>query len=70
MTATAAPVKGKAGRRNFGADLTAGITVALVSIPDAMATAILAGVNPLNGLYALMVGTPIAALLASCGVDA
>jgi hypothetical protein len=45
--------------------LFAGITTALVTIPDAMASAILAGVNPLNGLYALMVGTPIAALLAS-----
>lgn len=55
----------KAGRRNIGGDLTAGITTALVTIPDAMASAILAGVNPLNGLYALMVGTPVAALLAS-----
>jgi MFS superfamily sulfate permease-like transporter len=43
MTASEAPVK--AGRRNLGADLTAGITVALVTIPDAMATAILAGVQ-------------------------
>src|SRR5512139_2458803 len=64
MTTTAAPLKAKAGR-SLGADLTAGITVALVTIPDAMATAILAGVSPINGLYSLMVGMPIAALLAS-----
>ena len=63
MTISEAPVK--TGRRKIGGDLTAGITTALVTIPDAMASAILAGVNPLNGLYALMVGTPIAALLAS-----
>ena len=64
MTTTAAPIKAKAGR-SLGADLTAGITVALVTIPDAMATAILAGVSPINGLYSLMVGMPISALLAS-----
>ncbi len=63
MTTTTAPVK--ASQRGPGGDLTAGITTALVTIPDAMASAILAGVNPLNGLYALMVGTPVAALLAS-----
>ena len=64
MTTTATPLKAKAGR-NLGADLTAGITVALVTIPDAMATAILAGISPINGLYSLMVGMPISALLAS-----
>jgi SulP family sulfate permease len=63
MTAAEAPVK--AGRSNVVSDLIAGITTALVTIPDGMASAILAGVNPLNGLYALMVGTPVAALLAS-----
>ena len=65
MTTTATPIKAKAGRGSLGADLTAGITVALVTIPDAMATAILAGLSPINGLYSLMVGMPIAALLAS-----
>jgi SulP family sulfate permease len=64
MTTTATPLKAKAGR-SLGADLTAGITVALVTIPDAMATAILAGVSPINGLYSLMVGMPISALLSS-----
>jgi SulP family sulfate permease len=63
MTTTEAPVK--AGRSGLVANLTAGFTTALVTIPDAMATAILAGVSPINGLYSLMVGMPIAALLAS-----
>jgi len=62
MTTTAAPVKAKSGR-SLGADLTAGITVALVTIPDAMATAILAGVSPINGLYSLMVGMILAGML-------
>lgn len=48
--------------RNLIPDLTAGTTTALVTIPDGLASAILAGVNPVHGLYGLMVGTPIAAL--------
>ena len=47
------------------ADLAAGLTTALVAIPDGIASAILAGLNPIHGLYALMIGTPIAAMLAS-----
>lgn len=47
------------------ADLSAGLTTALVAIPDGIASAILAGLNPIHGLYALMIGTPIAAALAS-----
>ena len=51
--------------KNLTSDLTAGTTTALVTIPDGLASAILAGVNPVNGLYALMVGTPIAAITLS-----
>ncbi len=51
--------------KNIVADLTAGLTTALVTIPDGMASAILAGVNPIHGLYALMTGTPVAAFLTS-----
>ena len=47
------------------ADLTAAVTTALVTIPDGLASAVLAGLNPVYGLYALMVGTPLAALLMS-----
>lgn len=46
-------------------DITAGITTAVANIPDGMASAVLAGVNPVFGLYALIAGTPIAALLTS-----
>lgn len=43
-------------------DLIAGLTASIPSMPDAMASGILAGVGPINGLYSLMIGTPIAAL--------
>ncbi|MDP2030435.1 MAG: SulP family inorganic anion transporter [Thiobacillus sp.] len=51
--------------KTLKADLSAGLTTALVAIPDGIASAILAGLNPIHGLYALMIGTPIAAILAS-----
>ena len=43
-------------------DLLAGLTAAIPSIPDAMASGVLAGVSPLFGLCGLVIGTPIAAL--------
>ncbi len=52
-------------RETLRADITAGIASAFVTIPDGLASAILAGVNPMQGLYALMVGTPIAAFALS-----
>ena len=52
-------------REKLSSDLTAGLTTALVTIPDGMASAILAGVSPVHGLYALMVGTPVASLTTS-----
>ena len=45
-------------------DLIAGLTTGLVQIPDAMASAILATVKPVNGLNTLVLGTPIGALFA------
>ena len=51
--------------KTLKADLSAGLTTALITIPDGIASAILAGLNPIHGLYALMIGTPIAAMLAS-----
>ena len=45
--------------------LVAGITNAVTNIPDAMASAVLAGLNPIQGLYAIMVGTPASALTTS-----
>lgn len=52
-------------RKNLSADIGASITMALVAVPDAIASAILAGVNPMYGFNALMVGTPIGSLFTS-----
>ena len=49
-------------RRTTGTDLLSGVTNAIANIPDGMANATLAGLNPVHGLYALVVGTPVAAL--------
>ncbi len=40
-------------------DATAGLTLGIESIPDAMASALLAAANPINGLYAVMLATPV-----------
>ncbi len=44
-------------------DASAGLIVALVTIPDALASGVLAGVDPIYGLYGVMAGTLIAAIL-------
>jgi SulP family sulfate permease len=43
----------------------AGLTTGVANIPDAMASAVLAGINPVQGLYAVMVGTPLGAVFGS-----
>jgi SulP family sulfate permease len=50
-------------RENILADGIAGFTFAAVNVPQAMANAVLANVNPLAGLYTLIIATPLAALL-------
>ena len=50
-----------AGRR----DLVAGLTVAALAVPSGMAYAELAGLSPVNGLYALLLPSVAYALLAS-----
>jgi SulP family sulfate permease len=54
-------------RKTISKDITAGLTAAVAAIPDGMATASLAGVSPIYGLYNLMVGTPIASIFTSSG---
>jgi SulP family sulfate permease len=54
-----------ASRGNLVPDLIAGLTTGVANIPDAMASAILAGINPLQGLYAVMIGTPLGAFFGS-----
>ena len=46
-------------------DAVAGLTLSIPSIPDSMASGLLAGVNPVFGLYGLMIGTPVAAIFTS-----
>ena len=57
--------KDAASEKHWVPDLIAGFTTGIANIPDSMATAILAGTNPVYGLYALMIGTPVGAMVAS-----
>ncbi len=52
-------------RRNLVSDLMAGLTFAVVNVPQAMGHALLATVNPVLGIYTLMVAAPVAALSTS-----
>jgi SulP family sulfate permease len=52
-------------RETLGADFTAGLITGVASIPDSMASALLAGISPLTGLYTMIVATPIGALFTS-----
>jgi sulfate permease, SulP family len=49
-------------RSNFKSDLIAGLTFAIVNVPQAMGHAVLATVNPVLGIYTLMVALPVGAL--------
>jgi SulP family sulfate permease len=52
-------------RTTLVADLLAGLTFAAVNIPQGMANALLAGVNPVLGLYTLFIATPVGAIFTS-----
>jgi SulP family sulfate permease len=52
-------------RKNLASDLSAAVTMAIVAIPDAIASALLAGFNPIHGFNALMVGMPVGSLFTS-----
>src|SRR5262249_29626841 len=51
--------------RSLGADGLAGITVATVAVPQAMAYAFIAGIDPQYGLYTAIVMTTVGALFDS-----
>ena len=51
--------------KNLVPDAIAGFTNAVVNIPDSIAAAVLAGVNPTYAFNAIMVGTPIGAFFTS-----
>ena len=54
--------------RRWVRDVLAGVTVALVLIPQALAYAKLAGMPPERGLYAATIPLLVAAPLASSGI--
>lgn len=49
-------------RSKIRSDLIAGLTFAIVNVPQAMGHAVLATVNPVLGIYTLMVALPVGAL--------
>ena len=51
--------------RDLRKDGAAGLVLGVQSVPDGLATGLLAGVSPLSGLYAYMVGTVAGALVTS-----
>ena len=52
-------------RAHLQSDAIAGLTFAVVNVPQAMAHALLAMVNPVLGIYTLMVAVPIGAIFTS-----
>lgn len=52
-------------KKAFKPDLLAAVTVAMVAVPQAMAYAVIAGVNPVYGLYAAILPPIIAAIFGS-----
>jgi sulfate permease, SulP family len=65
VNTTEAIMKIKPERANLTSDLMAGLTFALVNIPQSMAHALLAAVNPVLGLYTLMLAVPVGAIFTS-----
>lgn len=51
--------------KNISSDLSAGLTKSIDSVTGGMANALLAGVNPMYGLYTVLAATPVGALFAS-----
>ena len=55
----------KPQRSHLVADMVAALTFAVVNVPQAMAHALLAMVNPVLGIYTLMVAVPMGAIFSS-----
>jgi len=51
--------------RNLRADAQAGVVLGVQSVPDGLATGLLAGLSPLNGLYGYVFGTLVGAAVTS-----
>ena len=52
-------------KRDFRYDLVAGLTVAVVALPQSMAYALIAGVDPIYGLYTSIVAAILGSLFGS-----
>ena len=57
-------------RKTLWSDLVAGLITAVAAIPNGLGGGILAGVNPVNGLYSLIAGTTVAAFFTSSALMA
>jgi SulP family sulfate permease len=51
--------------KGFGSDIFSGLTFAVVNVPQCMAHALLTMVNPVFGIYTLMLAVPVGALFTS-----
>jgi SulP family sulfate permease len=58
-------IRGRAWARHLREDSRAGVVLGVQSVPDGLATGILAGLSPLNGLYGYVVGTIVGAAVTS-----
>jgi SulP family sulfate permease len=52
----------KTDRKTFLGEVVSGLIMAIVTVPGDLANGLLAGVNPVHGLYSLIGGTAVAAL--------
>jgi SulP family sulfate permease len=47
----------KVPRKTFANDLVSGLVMSVVTVPGALANGLLAGVNPVYGVYSVIAGT-------------
>ena len=67
-TSTRSPwrrLRGRVSRKTFGRDAVAGLVLGVESVPDGLAAGLLAGLNPVSGLYAYLFGMVGAAFFTS-----
>lgn len=55
----------KVSREIITKDLIAGLVMSIVTVPGALANGLLAGINPVYGVYSMIAGTTVAALFTS-----
>jgi len=55
----------KVARKVFINDIVSGLVMSIVTVPGALANGLLAGVNPVYGIYSVIAGTTVAAIFTS-----